>query len=1067
MEDQTHNSVDHLRNELEVEASKRRRLEEALAASEQRYENLLNSAQDVILTISRDGLLTSLNSAFERITGWSRSDWIGQPFLPLLHPDDISISSGYFNDILQGRIPPLHSVRILSRNGKYLIVDLTISPQTDRGKIVGILGLARDMTAQREAEEQLRRSLADLELIVRERTDDLLKANQSLRQSEERFEKAFRASPVGFLISRASDGAILEMNDALEVLLGYTSTELSGSHTTLADLIVEGSTRKVRRSSPGRRLQVKDVEVSLHRKNGERRDVLLSSEMIMLGDTRSYLTIVHDITEEKQAEMQLRDSEQKYRVIVEGTNAMLFTADRRGFFTYANEASARVLGVPAEALKGQFYLRYVHPDDRTRVHETYTDQFRHGYRSTYLEFRYRAPNGNEGWMSFFVSPVFSDGHVTGMTGVAQEISERKRIEASLKESEERYRLLVEGASEYAIIMLDLQGNIESWNSGAQRIFGYAETDVVGKNFSIFFDEKAIRAREPDLELEQAMKHGEFLFEGSRVRKGGTTLWAAGLTTLLRDEEGRPRKFAKVAHDITARRAAEIALLGSQARLARAQRMAHLGNWELDLANTEDLSANRLDWSEEVFRIFGLEPAVGTVSNDIFFRSVHPDDREAVVFAVRTALDKKANYSIEHRIIRPDGSMRTVAEHAEIEFDAKGKPARLIGTVQDITEQKRAEESLRESEERFRQLAENVREVFWISDTLSNTLLYVSPAFETVWGRSLESLYQHPSLYLESIHTDDRENAARAHANQRKGLPTDEIYRVIHPDGSTHWVRDRAFPIKDESGRVYRVAGVAEDISERKRYEQQLQQLNTELEQRVARRTEQLAMANKELEAFSYSISHDLRAPLRSINGFSTALLDEYGDQFTDAARRYLEIIRNSAVQMSRLIDDLLEFSRLSRQELRKANVDLSQLVRRSVSELTAVEPQRNVSVEVQSLPSTRGDRNLLYQVVMNLLSNAFKFTRYQPSPKIEVGSFEQDGQTVYYVKDNGAGFDDEYAEKLFGVFQRLHSAEEFEGTGVGLAIVQRIVSRHGGKIWAESKPGRGATFFFTLSSRSE
>jgi light-regulated signal transduction histidine kinase (bacteriophytochrome) len=286
--------------------------------------------------------------------------------------------------------------------------------------------------------------------------------------------------------------------------------------------------------------------------------------------------------------------------------------------------------------------------------------------------------------------------------------------------------------------------------------------------------------------------------------------------------------------------------------------------------------------------------------------------------------------------------------------------------------------------------------------------------------------------------------------------------LVDRNGAAVPIDDSAAPIMSDRGEVLGGVIVFRDVSERRRTDEEIRRLNADLEHRVVERTQQLEAANKELEAFSYSVAHDLRAPLRGIDGFSQALVEDHAAALGPAGLEQLGRVRHATQRMSQIIDDLLRLSRVAQREFHRQPVDLSRLARRVASELQSAHRDRNVAVVIQDNLIVEGDENLLQIVLENLLGNAWKFTAKAAHAAIEVGAFERDAQRIYFVRDNGAGFNMEYAHKLFGAFQRFHAASEFEGTGVGLAIVQRIINRHGGRIWAQSAVGQGTTFHFVL-----
>jgi PAS domain S-box-containing protein len=314
------------------------------------------------------------------------------------------------------------------------------------------------------------------------------------------------------------------------------------------------------------------------------------------------------------------------------------------------------------------------------------------------------------------------------------------------------------------------------------------------------------------------------------------------------------------------------------------------------------------------------------------------------------------------------------------------------------------------------------------------------------------------LFPEPIADAFRANDLQAFA---RGVPVQVEEQAPSDDGLRTYVTVK-FPLTDTRGEAYAVCGISTDITERKLAEEEVRRLNDELEIRVRQRTAELEASTKELDAFAYSVSHDLRAPLRSLEGFSQVLLEDYAAALDEEAQRYLGRIQANVTRMAQMIDDLLNLSRATRFHLRREHTDLSALAHEVLAELAAQEPGRRVDVEVPDGLIARADPHLVRLVLQNLIGNAWKFTTYRDDASIRLGVRREDGIDVFSVEDNGAGFDMTYAHKMFDPFQRLHTVAEFEGTGIGLAIVARIVSRHGGRIRADGTPGGGATFRFTL-----
>ena len=421
------------------------------------------------------------------------------------------------------------------------------------------------------------------------------------------------------------------------------------------------------------------------------------------------------------------------------------------------------------------------------------------------------------------------------------------------------------------------------------------------------------------------------------------------------------------------------------------------------------------------------------------------------------------------------NVRIMASHytRERNLSVSARPVRdrdgkLLGAMlfmRDIGRELQMDAERRRSEQRFRLIVEAAQEGIWTLDTEYRTS-YVNRYMADMLGYTVEEMLGQP--VLEFVVEDNHEDALASLAQRRQSRARVHDRQLRHKQGHIVWTLISSNPMNDEEGRFKGVLATVTDITLRREAEQRVRELNQELERRIAERTAQLEFSNRELEAFAYSVAHDLRAPLRSISNFTVALTEDCSGTLDDTGQDYLRRIRGASQRMSELIDGILALSRVSRTELQLMEVNLSALARSIAEQLQRWQPERQARFTLQPGLVDQGDAQLLRSVLENLLGNAWKFTRERAEARIEFGVLPGPGTgRVYFVRDNGAGFDMEYQAKLFGVFQRLHTQQEFEGTGVGLATVQRILRRHGGRIWAEGRVGQGATFFFTLHDPTE
>jgi len=644
--------------------------------------------------------------------------------------------------------------------------------------------------------------------------------------------------------------------------------------------------------------------------------------------------------------------------------------------------------------------------------------------------------------------ALSQAYVDLERRVQERTVELSAVNAALLKSAEQQRLLasIVEFSEDAIIGKDLQGIILSWNAGAERLYGYTAGEALGQPIDLIIPPGHLEESQQILtQVSQGLRVEHY--ETMRLRKDGQQVQISLTVSPIKDAVGEIVGASSIARDIREHKRMEKELLKEKTVYET------LIDSLPGIFYFFDEQHHWVRWNQNLELVTGYSRAeLPRLSPVDFFGG---EDKDRVARTIQKVF-LSGDADVEAEMLSRDDK-KTPYFFTGKRIDLDGKP-HLISVGVDIAERKRAEEQLQVLSAYARSLIEASLDPL-VTISPEGKITDVNRATEEATGIDRGHLIG--SDFSDYFTEPDK---ARGGYQQvlAHGLVRDYPLVLRHTPGQVMEVLYNATTYTNEAVEVQGVFAAARDVTERNEAERQVQRLNEEWEQRVRERTAQLEAANQELEAFSYSVSHDLRAPLRSMSGFSHILLEKYREALDEQGQDYLGRIVAASKRMGQLIDDILKLSRLGRAEMTRQKVDLSASARGILAELRQQQPARQVELDIADGLTAYGDPNLVQVILKNLLQNAWKFTSQKPQAKIEVGVTERDGARVIYVRDNGAGFDMAYVERLFGAFQRLHQATEFPGTGIGLAIVKRIVHRHGGQVWAEGAVGQGAIFYFTL-----
>ena len=1078
-----------VRLQIAIDITERKLAEEDLRKEQKTTQNYLDVAGVMLVVLDDKGLVTRINKKGCAVLGYDEKDVLGKNWFDNFVPQTniVEVKSVY-QKLINNEIEAVEYYEnpVITRAGEERIISWHNAILKDEsGKNIGTLSSGKDITERKQAEAQLKLQSLALE------------------------------SAANAIVITDAKGNIQWANPAFSALIGYPLEEALGQNPSV---LKSGQQDEAFYKNLWDTITAGEVwhgEIINKRKDGE----LYTEEMTIApllsngGEISNFVAIKQNITERKQAEEALSEREFFLSDILDSIQEGISVLDSELNIIRINDVMNQWYPEKLPLVGKKCYACYQGRDEPCQPCPTIRC-FESG--KTERDIVPGLPGSPVEWIELYSFPMKDrqTGEVTGVVEFVRDITVNKKAEEELRQLTK----IVEQSTD-SIITTDLEYRITYINAASQELYGWRLDEVKGKNPAIFNAESL--ADDIQKEIYQTVSSGNvYIGEALNVGKDGSTFICQMEISPIFDDQGDISGYMGSHTDITELKQAEEELRESEERYRsfaqNFQGIAYRGG--MDYIPTFFHGAVEEISGYPVKEILAGKPSWNLV--------IHPEDLPALMNEDEERLHSIPHYSYEreYRIVRKDGAVRWVFEIIQNICDDSGKPVFLQGAIYDITERKQAEEErnrLLESESQQRTIAETLSEVTLaltshtdVSSVLEEILKQIRRIvpYETAniallegdalkiaawYGYKVKGSEDFISTFtlnlsdspmdvvvveskLPKVITDVSQEPGWLVLKETSwiksyvGIPIchqDRILGVIRLDGGEvgRFSEEdglRLLPLASSAAVALENASLYEqaqqELIKRERAKKEIQKLNEELEQRVIDRTTKLKATNEELEAFSYSISHDLRAPLRAINGFSAILKENYGELLDEEGNRYLDILRSSTLKMDHLINDLLSLSRLGRREISFQPVNITSMAEQIWSELTKDETDRTFDYKIADCPIVEADNNLLEILLTNLLSNAVKFTRGRDPAVIEFGWLGEEDAPVYFVKDNGVGFNMNYVDNLFGPFQRLHTEKEFEGTGIGLAIVRRIAQRHGGRVWVEAEPDKGATFYFTL-----
>jgi len=996
-----------------------------LRESEEKFKHLVEDMNDGYFVVQNFRIVFA-NTRSAEMFGYSAEEVTGRTIEELLPSGEVKGLAEWYARRLRGEAVPHQYETTLTRNdGKVITVEFGARRMYYAGK-PAVSVVMRDITKRRQMEEALRESEAKYRDVV-ERANDV--------------------------VAIVQDTIIKYINERSSDMLGYPPEKMIGTPFTeyIHPNELQGVISRYERWMAGDTVRSM-YETTLLHKNGDRVDIELNAGSITYEGRPANLIIVRDITERRKAQQALRQSEQHYSTLVGSLTDAVFKSKGK-LITWCNDRVEEIYGYKRDELIGK-EAAFLFPEDISRskfVGEVAGAINKQGYfRGTH---RVKRKDGSLVDVEYTISQVqgIESSEQIELVSVARDITERKRMEEEIAKSEARYRSLFETTSG-GVAIIDLKGEFILVNEALCNMVGYSQNEIIGKNFADFiYPDDAPRLFELFVEgLISQETHPALEFR--TTHRDGRIVWLHSSPTAL-VQGNETIGFSAIIFDITERKRAEEELRESEDRFRNV-----LDN-SLDMIYSMNLQTGKYEYvSPASKQVLGYSPEeFQTLTTDELISLAHPDDTEGLQQNIIDLISqgKAKALSFEYRVKHKELGYRWVSDNRSVVLDDTNMPVAIVGSLRDITERQLAQEALRQREQDYLLLLESTHDSIIVVDGETLKVAYGNRRSALMFGFD-------PVLHdgvgvnlLDFIHPDDREPVIKGFLEDLYQQERRKRYdvRAKTKDGREIWISALATRIEFQ-GRVAVLLSLR-DVTETRRVEELLKQTMTEL-----------VRSNTELERFAYVASHDLQEPLRMVASYTQLLERRYKGKLDSDADEFIGYAVDGATRMQQLINALLDYSRVSTRGKPFSPTNCEEVFNQAIANLQASIKENAAIVTHDYLPTIMADGTQMVQLFQNLISNAIKF-HGEEQPEVHVGAERNGTEWIFSVRDNGIGIDPQYFDRIFVIFNRLHSRQEYPGTGIGLTICKKIVERHKGRIWVESQPGKGATFYFTILIGSE